>query len=560
MAQVFRNPGESHEEMSLLRVWALLAATCFLAVSPFVLWGYSSSHDFDSHLSSWLEVCSQWRQGVLFPQWLASANHGFGEPKLVFYPPLSVYLGALLCWLLPVRVAPGAYVWLVLLLAGLCMFRLAREYSPRPWALCAGLLYLANPYLLLDVYRRFAAAESLVVAILPLIVLGVLRVDRGERFATLYLVLGVATASLTDIPAALIADYSVGLLALLLSLRSRSLRPLVQITIAGLLGTMLCSFYLVPGLAEAGWIQLGAFLHLIRPESNFLFNSRPGNLFDWALWEVAAGEIFLMLFAFRRWKQLIRVPSALRLAIAVLSCVGILLMVPVSRPFWRTLPKFDYIQFPWRWLIVVSFGVAVTTAELLRVGDRTTRIFGTLATLLVVGCVVAYTAFGYFVPGPFQFARIEAAVNQGEEPSDFLPTHAVPVVETDRTPKARLVTDLPSQPGDIALKLWEATRKVIEVATPRPAVVGLRLFFYPRWLVYVNGKPTELRQDGRGAIVVPVPAGQSRIEVVFGPAPSRNLALTLTLAAICLLPAVLRLESKLVPVTPQAGTIVCDDL
>ncbi len=554
MAQVFRKSEESRGEMSLLRVLALLAATCFLVVSPFLLWGYSPSHDFDFHLSSWLEVCSQWRQGVVFPQWLASANYGFGEPKLVFYPPSSVYLGALLCRLLPVRMAPGAYVWLVLLLAGLCMFRLAREYYPRPWALCAALLYLANPYLLLDVYRRFAAAESLVVSILPLIVLGVLRVDRGERFATLYLVLGVAAATLTDIPSALIVDYSVGLVALLVSLRSRSLRPLIQIMIAGLLGTMLCSFYLVPGLAEAGWIRSGALLQLIRPESNFLFNSRPWNLFDWALWEVAAGEIFLMLFAFRRWKQLIRLPSALRLTIAALSGVGIFLMVPISRLFWKTLPKFDYIQFPWRWLIVLCFGVAVATAELLRVGDRTTRIFGALATFLVVGCVVAYTVFGYFVPGPLQFARIEAAVNQGEEPSYFFPTHAVPVLETDRTPKVRFIPDLPPQLGNMTLKLWEATRKVIEVDTTRPATVGLRLFSYPRWLVYVNGKPTEMRQDGRGAIVVPVPAGQSRIDVVFEPAPSRSLALTLTLAAICLLPAALWLESKLIQLMAEAGT------
>ena len=65
-------------------------------------------------------------------------------------------------------------------------------------------------------------------------------------------------------------------------------------------------------------------------------------------------------------------------------------------------------------------------------------------------------------------------MNQGKELSDFFPTHAVPVLETDRTPKARLIPDLPSQPGNMALKLWEATRKVIEVATPRPAMVGLQ--------------------------------------------------------------------------------------
>ena len=147
---------------------------------------------------SWMDVLGQWQHGILYPRWAALAHWGYGEARFLFYPPASWTLGAALGAALPWKMVPGAYCWIVLTLAGAAMYRLAREWFPAPDALFAAAFYALNPYHLLIVYWRSAYAELLAAALLPLLLLCLLRLKEPGFRPTLWMSLTLAAAWLTN--------------------------------------------------------------------------------------------------------------------------------------------------------------------------------------------------------------------------------------------------------------------------------------------------------------------------------------------------------------------------
>ena len=204
---------------------------------------------------SWMEVLGQWKHGIVYPRWAALGYWGYGEARFLFYPPASWTLGAALGAVLPWKMVPGAYCWIVLMLAGAAMYRLAREWLSAPDALFAAAFYALNPYHLLIVYWRSAYAELLAAALLPLLLLYVLRLTKPGFRPVLWLGLTLAAAWLTNAPAAIMIHYSVAGLAVVLAVLERSWRPLLRTALAIALGAGLASFYLIPAVYETAMDQ-----------------------------------------------------------------------------------------------------------------------------------------------------------------------------------------------------------------------------------------------------------------------------------------------------------------
>ena len=121
--------------------WGVIALCALVAIFPLLRHGASCGQDSPFHLQSWFAAASAWHGGTLYPHWVADANYGAGEPRFVFYPPLSWVLGALLGLVLPWASVPAAFTFVVLFGCGGAFHRLARAWlSPAP-ALLAAVLH-----------------------------------------------------------------------------------------------------------------------------------------------------------------------------------------------------------------------------------------------------------------------------------------------------------------------------------------------------------------------------------------------------------------------------------
>ena len=519
--------------------WIMLTAT--LAVTPMMLFGTPLGHDLDFQMPGWMEAADQLRQGIMFHRWSAATNHGFGEPFFIFYPPLSRMMGATLGLVLPWRMVPGVYVWMVLILAGAVMWKCAQELLHPPGALVAALLYATNPYIMLTVYKRCAYAELLAIALFPALVWGGIRMEKNTRQAVLPLSLVFATLWITDLPGAVVATYTLAGLLMLGSLVHRSFRPILYGGVAMLAGFGASAFFLLPAAWERRWINVGqAIKFQWMPEHNFLFSH--GNIPQYATFNRGLSFFALMVIAVTAGaavlaRQLQRdKPQDWRLLVG-LATASTFMMLPPSLVLYRTLPELRFIQFPWRWLTPLCVTAALLTASAMAEARR--KWMPQAIAALAVACIGAAIIYSSWWDRDHHLDELNAVMHSdagfrsiaswdlplGSQPSQFdEPAPLVAVTNSDDDKRA---------PAQIAVEQWAAERKVFTVDSSRPLLLKLKLLNYPAWQANLNGKIVPVQTDvGTGQMLVAAPAAFSRIEINFGRTWDRTLGIVLSLVTI----------------------------
>jgi hypothetical protein len=283
--------------------YILIPLAAFIAILPLIIQGCSCGHDFDFHILNWLEAARQFTQGNFHPHWAYTPAFNAGEPRFVFYPPLSWTLGAILGLILPWTWTPIAYTWLALTAAGLSLYYLASEFTPTAAATNAAVFYTVNPYMLFTAYERTAYAELLAAAIIPLLLYAILQ----DKVTIPRIGIPVALLWLTNAPAAVMSCYTLALLTVIrlainpggpfFAVVSRRVgysrdartapanssttaspqtpRQLALSAAAGTaLGLGLAAYYILPAAYERRFVQvaMATNIPIYRIENNFLFH------------------------------------------------------------------------------------------------------------------------------------------------------------------------------------------------------------------------------------------------------------------------------------------------
>lgn len=538
-----------------LRAWlgaagiSLGAALAILA--PFFWLGTASGHDIQFHISSWIDAAGQWKEGILFPRWTEWANYGFGEPRFIFYPPLSWMLGAALGSLLPWTWIPAAFILVVQTFAGVSTFALIRRFTSSYAATLLGVVaYVANPYALLVIYTRSDYAELLATSFYPLLFLAGLRLSglletdgRRQKYLAHFAVL-FAAVWLSNAPAGVLASYSLALLFFWVALAQKKIQPAFWGAGGLSLGLGLAAFYLVPAAYEQRWVNItGALAEGLTPADNFIFATTAdaehdafNRIASYVAVLIVAVICLLAILLWRRGREEAG-KSQLRTVLGsllVLTTTATLMMVRVTNTLWIYLPKLRFLQFPWRWMTVLAVIFA------LFVGWAAARRW--LVPLLIAVVLVASLTGTYLVRHTWWDAEdvnfVKASV---DDKAGFEGTDEYDPLGDDHTdipqkqPEARVISEEESDPApksEVRIGRWTAEDRVLEVKTEKPAVVRLRLLHYTAWQVAVNGKPAKTRRTvSYDAILVPVGAGESRIEARFTRTADRTIGGWISIAS-----------------------------
>jgi hypothetical protein len=593
----------------------LIPLAALIAVSPRIFRGVSCGHDFEFHLISWFETQRSWSQGVLYPHWAQTPNWGAGEPRFVFYPPLTWMLGALLGYALPWEWVPAALTYLFLLSAGLATRALARKFLPGPAATLAGVMASATPYALFTAYERTAFSELAAAAFIPLLLIfawrqtkirapQVSRLRPGSRvppISTLRpgsdankpttpsyafdgsatpLALILAAVWLTNAPAGVMASYLLAFAALAAAVIHRQWWPVLRAATAAPVALGLAAFYLVPAAYEQRWIAIKQVLDIgMRIQDSWLFarHASPDLALHDQVLRTASGiavlTAALALGAFTislARRRLLGESKAFWVPLAWLIPGIVLLQLPISAPIWSLLPKLQFLQFPWRWLMVLGIPFAIFLGAAVPLGSRRVRVWSGVAcaAVLIAFSVAAAHLFFQSCDDEDQVGNQIAVFQAGtgvEGTDEYAAAGSDNSLIATGLPDACLVSDPTQDLGEsdsgdtpvwyqeqgscddtFTAKLWHSEHKLLQIDSDHDGFLILRLSRYPAWHITVNGAPTASltsRQDG--LTVVPVHSGPSAIEVRWASTPDVLWGRGISASALLLLAALWIAERRL---------------
>jgi hypothetical protein len=556
---------------------AFILLAAFVAIVPQLVRGNSCGHDFDVHLVSWLDCVNAWRHGIPYPHWTPSANYGAGEPRFVFYPPLTWMLGAALGSVLPWNFAPIALTFLTLAGTGLAARALALEALDDLPATLAGCVAIFSGFALFTAYERSAFPEFAGGIWLPLLVLFVLR-DRhpAASFArpvplatrifdgsTAPLAVMLAGAWLSNLPLAIMAGYLLAAVSLLASLMRRSWAPVLRAALAGVLGLGLAAIYWFPAAFERHWVDIRQATEDpgYNFQNNWLFvrNANPilalhdaiNHQVSWVAVSMITVALAGLFISWRRGTlpgQKSSASSRWWIPLAAIPVVVFSLLFPISLPVWH-LPEMSFLQYPWRWLEAVEAPMAIFFVTAIWPRGRRAR------TVVLVACTAAFLAATVFA-GTYFFqvcypedtvASTLTAFSAGagfEGMYEYEPPGGDESLIARGLPDACLVRDpstvlgKPDPDDATANPIWTPAQRgclatfsvasgsqanpehrEIRATIAQPGYLVLRLLSYPVWSVRLNGRLLALErfntlpQRDDGLIAVPVSPGNVDLTV-----------------------------------------------
>lgn len=305
------------------------------------------------HDSFWIDVvwtdqfAAELGSGNPYPRWLPDSHGGLGSPVFYYYPPLAFYLsgafqllglspyGAVLATFAAAfaLAGAGAYLWLG-----------QRTASP----LLGALLFMAAPYHALDFIWRGAQGESLAIAILPILAIGLRRIAEG-RGGTLAAI-SYAALIMSHLPLALLTS-----LFFIVPYMLYHRVHLAHFSLAAALGLGLAAIYLGPALSLDPWRESARLyaMDMLRPSYWTMWS---GNGSDSAVRSIWFLEAVLALALAAAW-------ALGRCRWALVGLAVIALAAGILPGLWQ-LPLLEKVQFPYRALPIAELALAGAIARL----------------------------------------------------------------------------------------------------------------------------------------------------------------------------------------------------
>ena len=559
-----------------LRFWRniviFLSLLAYLILFPPFLKNQTlGGHDAGAHLTYLRLMADALSQGQFPVRWIEWVAPGQNQPLFSYYQPLLYYLGQIPHFLgLDILNSLYTTILFLWLFSGLITYLFVKNITKNALAgLAASCLYVFAPYHILDIFVRSAYPESIALAFVPGMFWAVERFITTEKRIYLNLLAVFTAATFASHPPTLLM-FSVPLLLYICFLFFTKfkaefklkllIKTAILIFLGFALGGGLSAFFAIPALLQqtltkASTLNVGYLdfhEHFVCLAQLFWSNwgygtSQAGctdqlsfqlGIVNWAVIVASIG-----ILAFYLYKKIAHPAIKQTLFWLSIAFFGMYMTLSFSQPFWEGTPYLSFLQFPWRFLSVAIFAVAVLSGMLFTHLKKETYkialfiIFMTLTPLLSYSFLqpAAYLAKDYFAQDSQDFYKgIAKGQLGGTAEMGYFPETMAVLPDQSTVPSSEIAVS--SQNAVIRVVKSTFTYKEFTLSSNSPVEVELFLHYFPGWKFSIN--KTVVTPDTANIydfVYLSVPAGNNKIVAEFANTPLITVANNISLLSILIL-------------------------
>ncbi len=552
--------------------WIILLIVAVIpSFSSLIRPGFFSMHDdlqafriyeMDKCFSDWQIPC----------RWVPDAGYQYGYPQFNYYPPLPYYVGEIL-HKVGFQYIDSVKILFALgfLLSALAMFLLVSELFGNFPGFVSAIVYTYVPYKAVDVYVRGALSEFWALIFYPLVFWAVYKLIKTLK-ARYIALLGISLGCLltTHLLMSLIFTLPAVVWTVFWLIREKKFGKILKVILGVILGVGLAAFFILPVIFEGQYAHtetmtmgyFGYLQHFVNIFKLFFsgewgygssgFPNEKLNLSTGIVqWVFALVTIGLSAFYIYRKKtgEKVRNFSRLALVLGALELLTLFMIHVRSSFIWKLLPFLAWLQFPWRFLTISIFLLAILAGL---------GIYLIPKFKIAIGVAVMAVAFllnySYFMPKDWKdITDVDKFSGESWEKQltisifDYLPIYAKlpPVIKAPDTPEI-----LEGEAAFTEYKKGSDYQWGI-VNAKEEVLIRLPLFDFPGMKVTVdNQKVNHWHDDCRGQefclglITLKVPGGEHKIRVELMDTPVRRIGNYLSILSFLTISGILIIKKK----------------
>lgn len=533
----------------------------YWAIKPLSIPGFFPMHD-DTQVARVSEMTNSLKDGMFPVRWVSNLGYGYGYPIFNFYAPLAYYVGSVFMFLgLDALSSTKLVMGLGVILSGIFMYLLAKEFWGKLGGLVSAIFYMYAPFHAVDIYVRGDVAEFWAYAFIPLSFLGLYKTYKSNGNFKWVAVgaLGYTGIILShNLTAMMVSPFLLAILLILLyiSYRQKKIFTIYYLLLTILLGLSLAAFYFIPALLEQKYTnvlsQIGGGAHF---EDHFVclsqlwqsqwgFGGSAPGCSDGLSFMIGKIHIILSLLAIAVTIVFVIIKKVFtkeKKTIIILLCVvgllaSIFLMLSLSQPLWSATPLMAFFQFPWRFLLIASFFSSLLVGSILWLAKSILKnnwIEYLLTAILIL--LVISNSSKFFAPWTIlgktseDYTNIENLRWETSKISDeYLPKDFPKPGIEEEVASQRIIFD--PQSIEIIDKFEKTNALGINLIAAKEAKLHFNVAHFPSWKVFVDGVPTGEKVEK--GYLVSLPSGAHKVGMKFEETPVEKLSNFVSLAGL----------------------------